>query len=443
MNPSIDKKTQILVVDPGEIGLVESTTGGKNGALDKSWIQSWSLELSHTESARNLALAAKKLREEDVPVAFPTETVYGLGADATRSAAVKSIFAAKGRPADNPLIVHFASIEQLRNFIRRNGKSTEEDPIPQVYQPLIRHFWPGPLTILLPLPNPSPLASEVTAGLKTFGARIPASPVALALIRLANVPIAAPSANASTRPSTTAAQHVAQDLDGRIEIILDGGPCDVGVESTVVDGLVSPPVILRPGGVGIEQLRAFPGWEDVRVAYEDKAHKGNDIPRAPGMKYRHYSPRARVILYEAGAGEPTFDDIARQSHWEKVGFVRTKHWRECALFSDSGLLGNEQANGARKEAFSLLAAVRRPSPKAKAITVHDTATGAQIGAVAVDLGGEAADVARGLFSALREVDSHGVAVMFVEGIADGTGDGNVAAAVMNRLRKAAEIISLK
>ncbi|KAK4144939.1 Threonylcarbamoyl-AMP synthase, partial [Dichotomopilus funicola] len=212
--------------------------------------------------------AAHLLRTSAIPVAFPTETVYGLGADATRSDAVRGIYTAKGRPSDNPLIVHVCDLDMLRGLVRpgwtrkttnpgtESGPEEEDDPIPAIYHPLIRAFWPGPLTILLPLPAPTitptpttnPLAPEVTSTLPTFGARLPSSSLARTLIRLTSRPLAAPSANASTRPSPTTAQHVYDDLHGKIELVLDGGACEVGVESTVVDGLCVPPVVLRPGG---------------------------------------------------------------------------------------------------------------------------------------------------------------------------------------------------
>lgn len=240
------RDTQLLPVDANRIG--RFTFRNVAGSL----LEDWDLEAQQdTPDLRNLQLAAAKLRDENIPVAFPTETVYGLGADATRSAAVRGIFEAKQRPSDNPLIVHVCSLQQLRTLLKpfgRDGASehsdTEpsltkdtQDPIPDIYKPLINKFWPGPLTVILPTPSGSVLAPEVTAGLRTFGARMPGNLLALALIKLANVPLAAPSANASTKPSPTAAEHVKHDLDGRIELIIDGGPCDIGVESTVVDGL--------------------------------------------------------------------------------------------------------------------------------------------------------------------------------------------------------------
>ncbi len=200
------------------------------------------------DQVSHLLEAAHALQTSSIPVAFPTETVYGLGADATRSEAVRGIYIAKQRPSDNPLIVHVGSLDQLRALLRPpppkkvhtsnldrtndNLPSTpnpEDDPIPPIYHFAIRKFWPGPLTLLFPLPCPSPFAPEVTNTLSTVGIRMPSSPLARLLISLSNRPLAAPSANASTRPSPTTAAHVLHDLDGRIEMILDGGSCEVGV----------------------------------------------------------------------------------------------------------------------------------------------------------------------------------------------------------------------
>ncbi|KAF2102343.1 translation initiation protein Sua5 [Rhizodiscina lignyota] len=388
--------TNILPVDPLRVGKFIPSSS------QLSSIEDWRLEPScDSPDYKRLASAAAALRESNIPVAFPTETVYGLGADATRSDAVRGIYKAKQRPSDNPLIVHFASLAQLRSLLRPASDSAElhsntaDDGISPIYAPLIERFWPGPLTILLPLPKQSPLAPEVSAGLHTFGARIPRNALALALIQLADRPIAAPSANASTKPSPTAAEHVKDDLDGRIEIIIDGGPCDVGVESTVVDGLSSPPAILRPGGISLEQLRECPGWENCVIGYKDRAegdgedHGIGEGPRAPGMKYRHYSPKAPVILHEFGASMPTVEQLGGSLSEEKrsIGIIRAGTW---------------------------------PS-----------------GLGYVNLGDDLEDIARGLFSALRELDRKDVDVIFVEGIDESRGD--VAAAIMNRLRKAAEV----
>jgi L-threonylcarbamoyladenylate synthase len=391
------------------------------------------------QGTKYLRLAAEQLQNSNVPVAFPTETVYGLGADATRSEAVKGIYTAKQRPSDNPLIVHFSSLRQLRSVLSsgRDNQSFDEPSngaIPAIYLPLIKKFWPGPLTIILPNPQNSPLAPEVTAGLSTFGARIPRNLLALLLIKLSNRPIAAPSANASTKPSPTAAEHVMEDLSGRIDYIIDGGPCDVGVESTVVDGLSHPPAILRPGGISIEQIRQCPGWEGVAVGYEDAALKAG-APRAPGMKYRHYSPKAKVFLYDAGFSRPSLESLVEQG-FGASGFICTREWKDDT--SPTALDGtNGITNGSGTlETLELLGSIvpfERPVPKHKVTT----GTCADISCWEVYLGNTATDVARDLFWALRELDRKGCDVICVESIDEEEGD--VAAAVMNRLRKAAEV----
>ncbi|KAK1781229.1 translation initiation protein Sua5 [Copromyces sp. CBS 386.78] len=391
--------------------------------------------------------AAHHLRATDIPVAFPTETVYGLGADATRSAAVKGIYAAKGRPSDNPLIVHVCDLSMLRSFISSPSQSSEtqeNDPIPEIYHPLITRFWPGPLTILLPNPSPSRLAPEVTAGLPTFGCRMPASALARSLIKLANAPLAAPSANASTKPSPTAAQHVLDDLAGRIALILDGGSCSVGVESTVVDGLCSPPVVLRPGGVSLEEIRSVPGWEGVEKAYKDQAEIGSKTaPRAPGMKYKHYSPKARVVLYEAEGGREQVPGADVREAVEAVGekeggkgktvaVIRTGRWPVAGGLRSQGLDGAAAAKDS--EDVAEIGFVVR---EGKWLDEDDTTVLARL--LEIDLGNDVKGVAHGLFAALRELDRRGADVIFVEGVSDGD---DIAAAVMNRLRKAASDIRI-
>ncbi|UPX09489.1 L-threonylcarbamoyladenylate synthase [Ascochyta rabiei] len=435
--------TNILAVDPQRLGgitFTESTT---------DLIEEWHIDYAEGKDYQSLKRAAEEITNTDTPVAFPTETVYGLGADATRSSAVKAIFAAKGRPSDNPLIVHIHSLPQLRELLSDNGASqTEVDPIPAIYRPLIERFWPGPLTIILPVPEKTVLAPEVTAGLTTFGARMPRSILALSLLRLCGRPLAGPSANASTRPSPTAAEHVFDDLQGRIRTIVDGGPCEVGVESTVVDGLSSPPSILRPGGVTVEQLRQCPGWENVTIAYKDKQEGGASKPRAPGMKYRHYSPKAEVILFEAGAARPGTEEVTRKS---KVGIIRTKSWKPALGLTaqDTSVRdANGQANGtahADTTSTNPAGASSRLSNLLRSVIQHQiphaqrhTLDSIDTEVWDINLGAETEGVARGLFSALRELDKKGVEVIFVEGIDDTTGD-DIAAAVMNRLRKAAEI----
>ncbi|KAI2613696.1 translation factor [Hypoxylon fragiforme] len=413
-------------------------------------LNSWEVFETPSHSLEVLKEAAEYLKTKDVPVAFPTETVYGLGADATRSAAVKGIYAAKGRPSDNPLIIHISDLEMLRSLLTPE-KSTSNgtangghDPIPEIYKPLIDKFWPGPLTILLPNPTPSRLAPEVTAGLKTFGVRMPNSPLALSLIKLTGAPLAAPSANASTKPSPTTAGHVLEDLYGRIDLILDGGPCLVGVESTVVDGLCDPPVILRPGGVSIDELRCCAGWEKVEKGYKDHSETGKSTPRAPGMKYKHYSPKAKVILYEAafekgrdGIQIDDIEDLVRDREAQqipvskggplRVGIIRTRHWKPAAGLRCS----------------NLKRWVREESQEADELYVqegefHDTTSGATVGKLLdVSIGEDTRSIAQGLFSALRELDKRDADIIFVEGIVD---DEDIGAAVMNRLRKAASRI---
>lgn len=247
------------------------------------------------------------------PVAFPTETVYGLGADATNESAVAGIFAAKGRPSDNPLIVHVSSTQHLEEVI--------DQPIPEFYVPVVEKFWPGPLTILLPVPKDSKFARNVHPGQNTIGFRMPSSKYARFFIAATGKPIAGPSANSSGKPSPTTAYHVLDDLRAKINFILDGGACDVGVESTVVDGLCDPPLILRPGGVSREELKGLGGkWANTGIGYDTQHHDHDDdthrsspteehnnqngvivemngAPRAPGMKYKHYSPTAQLILF--------------------------------------------------------------------------------------------------------------------------------------------------
>ncbi|HDR7795510.1 TPA: threonylcarbamoyl-AMP synthase [Bacillus luti] len=226
--------------------------------------------------------AARLLRENEA-IAFPTETVYGLGANAMNDEAIAKIFEAKGRPSDNPLIVHIGTKSQL------DGIVTE---IPPVAEKLMEHFWPGPLTIILP--RKEGISEKVTAGLNTVGVRMPDHPVALALIEEANVPVAAPSANRSGRPSPTLASHVYEDLNEKIAGIVDGGATGVGVESTVIDCTSEVPTILRPGGITKEQLEAVIGTVSLDPALKDEKEK----PKSPGMKYTHYAPKAPLSIVE-------------------------------------------------------------------------------------------------------------------------------------------------
>lgn len=234
---------------------------------------------------KSYAQAVDLLNNGEV-VAFPTETVYGLGAVATNEKGVKKIFEAKGRPSDNPLIVHIGTIEEVSNYI---------EEIPENARVLMDAFWPGPLTIIMKTKQ-GLLAPSVTAGLATVGMRMPNHEVALELLRKLKKPVAAPSANRSGKPSPTKAIHVEEDLQGRIPMILDGGATGIGIESTVLDVTVTPPVILRPGGVTKEMLEEVIG----EVIQPTKSQEKLDTtPKAPGMKYTHYAPNAPVYLIES------------------------------------------------------------------------------------------------------------------------------------------------
>jgi len=338
-------------------------------------------------TAKALTIAAKLLKRDFI-VAFPTETVYGLGANALSTPAVEKIFRAKNRPSDNPLIAHFGSLAHLRAFTA----------IPEVYLPLIEKFWPGPLTILLRVTPEMGVSPLVTAGLDTLAVRIPSSPLARALILEAGVPIAAPSANASTRPSPTLASHVYSDLDKRIPLLLSadedlGSQCDVGLESTVVDGLSSPPVILRLGGISLEQIRSLGGiWTDTLVYEKPKQITGDYVPRTPGMKYRHYSPRCPVYVFQVGSPLPDPPSAllpSSEKEERKLAVLCTRNWEPRV------------DDGAEVE-FNWM-------------------------------GNDDVEVARNLFRCVREMDEWGAEIILVEGVEE-TGIGR---SVMERLSKMA------
>ena len=247
-------------------------------------------------SQQDIQTAADLLRIGGL-VGIPTETVYGLGANGLDPAAVGRIFQAKGRPQDNPLILHIPGADWLERYCR---------DIPAAAYELARRFWPGPLTMVLRRRDNVP--DQVTAGLDPVGMRCPAHPLCRAVIQAADVPVAAPSGNTSGRPSPTTAAHMLEDMDGRIDAILDGGPCSVGVESTIVDLTCTPPRLLRPGGITLEQLRAALGEVAVDPAVTRLMGAG-ERPRAPGMKYRHYAPKAPVTVV-TGAPERSAAYIA-------------------------------------------------------------------------------------------------------------------------------------
>ncbi|MEH7180695.1 L-threonylcarbamoyladenylate synthase [Neobacillus vireti] len=237
--------------------------------------------VDNLENNPQVVEAARFLQENEV-VALPTETVYGLGGNAESDEAVEKIFAAKGRPSDNPLIIHIADKNQINAFVTELPKKAEI---------LMERFWPGPLTIIFKKKD-GVLSEKATAGLDTVAVRMPDHPVAIALLKKCGLPIAAPSANSSGKPSPTNAQHVVEDLNGKIAGVLDGGPTGVGVESTVLDCTEEIPIILRPGGITKEQLETVIGEVHLDAALSDEASK----PKAPGMKYQHYAPNAPLFL---------------------------------------------------------------------------------------------------------------------------------------------------
>ena len=246
-----------------------------------------------------ISAAAKILREGGL-VGIPTETVYGLAANGLDETAVKRIFEAKGRPQDNPLILTIPGQQWLPRYCK---------DIPPLAYVLARKFWPGPLTMILKC-RTDVVPSVITAGLDTVAMRCPNHPVTLAIIREAGIPVAAPSANTSGRPSCTTAQDVLEDMDGKIEGVVDGGPCTVGVESTILDLTCDPPRLLRPGGLPLEALEQLIGPISVDKAVVSPLREGEQ-PKAPGMKYRHYAPKAPVTVF-TGAPEASAREIARR-----------------------------------------------------------------------------------------------------------------------------------
>ncbi len=327
-----------------------------------------------------LNTAAELLRTGSI-VAIPTETVYGLGANALDPEAVEKIYKAKGRPSDNPLIVHIAEKEKVYQLA---VSISEKAAI------LMDKLWPGPLTLVL---KKSPIIPEViTAGLDTVAVRMPGHPVARELIRLAGVPVAAPSANASGKPSTTMAQHVLDDMEGKIAMVVDAGVSQVGLESTVLDVSVDPPVLLRPGGITPSQIEKFIGPIDMDKTILGKISSEN-IPKSPGMKYTHYSPKAHVVIVKSKNRDKQTDKIAELAkkaggEGKKVGICATDQTKDFY-------------NG-----FEILSMGDRDNPET---------------------------IAASLFALLREFDNRGVDIIFAEAV----DEHEVGLAIMNRMVKAA------
>jgi L-threonylcarbamoyladenylate synthase len=266
-----------------------------------------------------ISIASEVIKNSGL-VAFPTETVYGLGANALDANAVKKIFIAKGRPSDNPLIVHVHSKEQVIDLVKEIPKKAEK---------LINAFWPGPLTLILKSNGTIP--KEVTAGLSTVAVRMPNHKIALELIKNANVPIVAPSANLSGKPSPTIAEHVIEDLKGKIDVIIDGGSVNIGLESTVIDLTKKDPIILRPGKITKNQIQEIIG--------NVKENKKIDVlkPLSPGMKYKHYSPNAKVIIIK---NEKEIASYSKKFPYLKIKFLKYASSKNMGknLFKDFRLM---------------------------------------------------------------------------------------------------------
>ncbi|KAL2435377.1 Threonylcarbamoyl-AMP synthase [Exophiala dermatitidis] len=477
-------------------------------ASDEEYREIYHRYIQSAETNTNAALlrdAVESIRHGLAPpVAFPTETVYGLGADATNEAAIQGIFAAKGRPSDNPLIVHAASVAHLE---RLTGER-----LPEIYRSLAQRFWPGPLTILLPVPQHSQspssrprFAKNVHPGQSTIGFRIPSSKYARFFIAATDRPIAGPSANSSGKPSPTTAQHVFDDLKGKINFILDAGHCDVGVESTVVDGLHDPPLILRPGGVSLAEFVAHGREQGNRFAYTAigyKRHKrtgtpgqqqslspspnsaspsastsssttstasasspaqqqqdttnhyllndddDTEAPRAPGMKYRHYAPKGRLILFSepavrAGKVQTKFDELlaetttaAAQETGQKninIGIISC-HW---ASFAGLAGLSSSTAPVPAQVSNTIYA------PLTSMATLTETKNNLKITVYDVRIGSDIKDLAHSLFGVLRLFDDLDCRFIFAETVQQQSGSGSssttrdIQDAVIDRIEKAA------
>ena len=312
-------------------------------------------------------------------VAFPTETVYGLGGDALNRESSRKIYAAKGRPSDNPLIVHICKFEDIRQIVKE---------VPEEVCRIAEAFWPGPLTMILPKSELVP--KETTGGLDTVAVRFPSDKIAQKLIEYSGGYIAAPSANLSGRPSPTVAKYVAEDMDGRIEMIIDGGAVGIGLESTIIDLTVSPPQILRPGYVTEEMLRKVLGRVDTDVTI--LSADSGQAPKAPGMKYRHYAPKGELTIVE---GEP--DAV--------VAYINGQVRKARENGEKTGVIGTDECAG------------RYCADVVKSVGSREDEEG----------------IARHLFTVLREFDDENVERMYSESF-DSAGLGQ---AIMNRLLKAA------
>ena len=332
-------------------------------------------------------------------VAFPTETVYGLGGNGLLKEASRSIYAAKGRPSDNPLILHISDMKELEPITRE---------IPHRARTLAEHFWPGPLTMILNKAEIVPL--ETTGGLSTVAVRMPEHEVARRLIALAGVPVAAPSANTSGRPSPTTAAHVREDLEGKIEAILDGGPSGIGLESTIVDLSGEEPVLLRPGAITAEMLEKALGERVLLDPALEKPLDPSVHPKAPGMKYRHYAPKAPMVIIQGKAGTFAGEELLRveEAVDREVDRSLEAGKRTALIYSDESLSYYQK---------------RYEGPLAKGQLILRT----------MGTRNREESIAHNLFSVLREMDE--VQAEYI--VAEGVNTEAIGYAVMNRMKKAA------
>ncbi|SHI69925.1 L-threonylcarbamoyladenylate synthase [Clostridium intestinale] len=331
------------------------------------------------KNIKSIEEAASVIKEGGV-VAFPTETVYGLGADALNPLAVKKIFEAKGRPQDNPLIIHVAN-KNLESLVKE---------IPSIANKIMDRFWPGPLTLIFKKKNIIP--DVTSANLDTIGVRMPSNEIALKLIESSGTPIAAPSANISGRPSPTDVERCIEDLEGKIDYILGGNRSDVGVESTILDLSVDPPCVLRPGGITLEMLKEIDERIYIDPAIMKKSNE-NIKPKAPGMKYRHYAPKAKIKIIN-GNTEKTIEKI-------------------------KDLLQNYIDN--------------KLSVGVMTCDEHINYYSNQVEIISLGSRKKLDEIAKNLFEALRSFDDRGVDIILAEGYEE----KDLGIAIMNRLKKAA------
>lgn len=386
------EKSYYLILAKGLKNIMDTTIEKNNNKINTIFMDG---------NDKNSIKTAAKILSEGGLVAFPTETVYGLGANALDATASARIYAAKGRPSDNPLIVHIADTKDVYELA---------STVPEKAVMLMEAFWPGPLTIILPKKDIVP--DGTTGGLNTVAIRMPSHPVALELIKESGLYIAAPSANTSGRPSPTLASHVMEDMNGRIEVVLDGGAVGIGIESTIVDLTGDIPAILRPGFITKSMLENIIGPVEIDPALINP--DPNLRPKAPGMKYTHYAPKGELTIVEAPSQE------------DNSSFVCTKGSKESNYL--------DSLENVVKEINLLVSDKNAQGFKVAVITTTENATKYTCDNVlVVGTRTEGETIAAKLYQVLRECDELGVDYIFSEAF----NDGELGGAIMNRLLKAA------